>query len=208
MPACLGGVTRGACVTHLRRGASRTGEGDPGRGPLVRSPGQGQQHPQDWRCRCRRATIASPARPQGSPAGTACAPLACSTEIVMRGRHGTRPTCLCQHHFHLPPWPSTMIPSGWTPCGPCTKQGAANRDVMACTSAAVPTSGRRRGGQQRTVQTPVDCSRRLKQIRASWARARDEQPSFFAHERQRTREGLSERVIAPRRASHGRAARL
>jgi len=64
---------------------------------------QGQRYPQAWRCRCRRATIASPSHPQGSPAGTACAPLACSEEIVMRGRHDTRPTCLCQHHFHLPP---------------------------------------------------------------------------------------------------------
>ena len=84
------------------RGAS-TGEGDPGRGQLVRSPGQGQRHPQDWRGRCCRATIASPARPQGSPAGTACSPLACSKEIVMRGRHGTRPTGLCQHNFHRSP---------------------------------------------------------------------------------------------------------
>jgi hypothetical protein len=80
-----------------------TGEGDQGRGQLVRSPGQGQRHPQDWRCRCRRATIASPARPQSSPTGTACTPLACSKEIVMRGRHGMRLTRLCQHHFHLPP---------------------------------------------------------------------------------------------------------
>ena len=102
---------------------------------------------QGWRCRCRRATIASPARSQGSPAGPACAPLACSTEMVMRGRHATRPTCLYQHHVHLPPEPSTMIPRGWTPCGPCTPQGAAHRDAMACTSAAVTTSGRRLGGQ-------------------------------------------------------------
>jgi hypothetical protein len=91
------------CVTHLRQRCASTGEGDPGRGQLVRSPGPGQRHPQDWQCRCRRATIASPARPQGSPAGTACAPLACSKEIVMRGRHGTRPICQCQHHVHLSP---------------------------------------------------------------------------------------------------------
>ena len=63
---------------------------------------QRQRPPQDWRCRCRRATIASPSRPRGSPAGTACAPLACAKEMVMRGRHGTRPTCLCQEHVHMP----------------------------------------------------------------------------------------------------------
>jgi hypothetical protein len=125
-----------------------TGESDPGSGELVRSPGPGQRHPQDWRGRCRRATLASPARPQGSPAGTACAPLACSKEIVMRGRQGTRPTRLCQDHFHLPPWPSTMIPRGWTPCGPCQKQGAAHRDALACTSAAVTNSARRLRGPQ------------------------------------------------------------
>jgi hypothetical protein len=73
-----------------------TGAGDTCRVPRARSPVQGQRPPQAWRCRCRRATIASPARPRGSPAGTACAPRACATEMVMRGRHGTRPTCLCQ----------------------------------------------------------------------------------------------------------------
>jgi hypothetical protein len=148
-----------------------TGEGDPGRGQLVRSPGQGQRHPQAWRCRCRRATIASPARPQGSPAGTACAPLACSTEMVMRGRHDTRPTCLCQPHLHLPPWPSTMIPRGWTPCGPCTTQGTANRDAMACTSAAVTTAGDGSGGEgvsQVLIYSPWRmCRRQTRRKRSS-----------------------------------------
>jgi len=45
-----------------------TGAGDTCRVPRARSPVQGQRPPQDWRCRCRRATIASPARPRGSPA--------------------------------------------------------------------------------------------------------------------------------------------
>ena len=70
---------------------------------LVRRRGQGQRHPQDWRCRCHRATIASPARPQASPAGTACAPLACSREIVMSACQSTRPTRRCQPHFSLAP---------------------------------------------------------------------------------------------------------
>jgi len=58
----------GRCHPRCGRDASaqrwtRTGEGDPCRMPLVRRLGQGQRHPQDWRCRCRRATLARPARP-------------------------------------------------------------------------------------------------------------------------------------------------
>jgi hypothetical protein len=79
------------------------GEGDTCRVQRASRPVPGQSPPQDWRCRCRRATIASPSCPQGSPAGTACAPLACSKEIVMRGCYDTRPPYLCQQHFHLPP---------------------------------------------------------------------------------------------------------
>jgi len=140
-----------------------TGEGDPGRRQLVRSPGQGQRHPQDGRCRCRRATIARPARPQSSPTGTACAPLACSKEVVMRGRHGTRPTRRCQHHFPLPPEPSTMIPRGGTPDGSCKTQGEATRNARACTSAAITNSGRKRGrhnGRCRRLWTVRVASRR------------------------------------------------
>src|SRR5262245_35453430 len=106
------------------------------------------------------------------------------------------------------PWPSTMIPSGWIPCGPYKKQGEANRDAMACTSAAVTNSARGLGGPKLTGQTHVDCSRRLKQlIQAYWAREQEEHPSCFSRERKRTRDCLSERFIAPRRACHGRAAR-
>jgi hypothetical protein len=57
------------------RGAS-TGEGDPCRVPLVRRLGQGQRHPQDGRCRCRRATIASP-----SPAGLTCWYRLCAARV-------------------------------------------------------------------------------------------------------------------------------
>jgi hypothetical protein len=102
--ACLPWRSHPRCVRDAPapRCAS-TGAGDPCRVPLVRSPVQAQRHPQDWRYSCRRATIASPSCPKGSPADTACAPLACAEEIVMRGRHGTRRTCLCQQHVHMPP---------------------------------------------------------------------------------------------------------
>jgi hypothetical protein len=139
------------------------GEGDTCRVQRASRPVPGQSPPQDWRCRCRRATIASPSCPQGSPAGTACAPLACSKEIVMRGRYGTRPTRRCQHHFPLPPEPSTMIPRGGTPDGSCKTQGEATRNARACTSAAITNSGRKRGwhnGRCRCLWTVRVASRR------------------------------------------------
>jgi resolvase-like protein len=97
-----------------------TGEGNTCRVQRVRSPVQGQNPPQDWRSSCRRATIASPSRPQGSPTGTAWAPLACSKEIVMRGCMVPRSTRRCQPHFHLPPrllWDARAI------IGPAWRRG-------------------------------------------------------------------------------------
>jgi hypothetical protein len=151
------------CVTHLGRGARArervTQAVDSWSGVL----GRDSNTPRTGDACCRRATIARPARPQSSPTGNACAPLACSKEIVMRGRYGTRPTRRCQHHFPLPPEPSTMIPRGGTPDGSCKTQGEATRNARACTSAAITNSGRKRGrhnGRCRRLWTVRVASRR------------------------------------------------
>jgi hypothetical protein len=98
-PPRLGGVTRGAGVTHLRRGERARARGTHAVCRWSGVLGRDSAIP-----RTGDAAVAGPRSPvplpQGSPAGTACAPLACSKEIVLRERHGTRPTRLCQHHFY------------------------------------------------------------------------------------------------------------
>jgi hypothetical protein len=98
-PPCLGGVTRGAGVTHLRRGERARARGTHAVCRWSGVVGRDSAIP-----RTGDAAVAGPRSPvplpQGSPAGTACAPRACSKGIVLRERHGTRPTRLCQHHFY------------------------------------------------------------------------------------------------------------
>src|SRR5262249_2823466 len=89
----------GAGVTHLHRGEQARA-----RGPHAVCRWSGVVGRDSDIPRTGDAAVAGPRSPvplpQGSPAGTACAPLACSKEIVLRERHGTRPTRLCQHHFY------------------------------------------------------------------------------------------------------------
>jgi hypothetical protein len=74
-----------------------------------------------------------------SPAGTACAPLACSQEIVMSECQGTRPTRRCQHHFYGPAWRE----DGKTP-------SSANGDGVGrgdCPASCPPTEPRLASGE-------------------------------------------------------------
>ena len=138
-----------------------TGEGVPGRGQLVRRPGPGQRHPQDWRGRCRRATLASPARPQGSPAGYRL----CAARVFHRDCHERVPWYAAHPPVSTLFLPATIAvnddPAWRDTIRPLKNTGRSHKRRYGVHKRRRHQQRKRARAAQRKAQTPVDCARRL-----------------------------------------------